>query len=141
MYMLSLLQAGAGAVPGWVGPTIAISLALIALACVVMFAGIAMAALAFRRVFRNALLQLELLQALMARVREEGDAYLATSRRFRRRLDGGIDRVSERMADLDALYEVVHEEVEETALRFASALRTARLSTGIIARVLRRRRR
>ncbi len=138
MYALSLLQAPA---PGWVGPTIAVSLALIALSCVVMFAGIAMAALALRRVFKTALVQLGLLQALVNRVQEEGDAYLATSRRLRKRLDGGIDRVSERMADLDALYEVVHEEVEETALRFASALRTARLSTGIIARALRRRRR
>ena len=138
MYALSLLQATA---PGWVGPTVAISLALIALSCVVMFAGIAMAALAFRRAFLAATIQLGQLQALVSRVQEEGDAYLATSRRFRKRLDGGIDRVSERMADLDALYEVVHEEVEETALRFASALRTARLSTGIIARALRRRRR
>jgi hypothetical protein len=78
---------------------------------------------------------------MVASLREEGEAYLATSRRFRTRLDHGIDRVSERAADLDALYEVVHEEVEDTALRFASALRTARLSTGIIAKALRRRRR
>ena len=138
MYALSFLQAPA---PGWVGPTIAISLALIALSCVVMFAAIAVAALAIRRVFQSLTTQLGELQGLVTRVQEEGNAYLATSRRFRKRLDGGIDRVSERMADLDALYEVVHEEVEDTALGVASALRTARLSTGIIARALRRRRR
>jgi uncharacterized protein YoxC len=141
MYTLSLLQAVATPLPGWVGPTVAISLAIIALACVVMFAGIALAALAARRALQSILESLGEMQALVGRVREEGDAYLATSRRLRRRLDHGIDRVSERAADLDALYEVVHEEVEETALRFASALRTARLSTGIIARVLRRGRR
>jgi uncharacterized protein YoxC len=124
-----------------VGPTVAISLALIALTCVVMFLGIALAARALQRAFKTASQRLDELQSLVDRVRDEGDAYLATSRRFRRRLEHGIDRVSERAADLDALYEVVHDEVEETALRFASALRTARLSTGIIARVLRRRRR
>lgn len=138
MHALSFLQAPG---PGWVGPTIAVSLVIIALACVVMFAGIALAALALRRVFQGLTAQLGELQALVARVQVEGDAYLATSRRFRKRLDGGIDRVSERMADLDALYEVVQEEVEETAMGFASALRTARLSTGILARALRRRRR
>ena len=95
----------------------------------------------FRRALASASEQLGQLQALVGRLRDEGDAYLATSRRLRKRLDHGIDRVSERAADLDALYEVVHDEVEDTALHFASVLRTARLSTGIIGRVLRRRRR
>lgn len=136
-----LLQAVPGSTPGWVGPTIAISLAIVAFACVVMFLAIGLAAVAFRRALVSASEQLGQLQALVGRVREEGDAYLATSRRLRKRLDQGIDRVSERAADLDALYEVVHDEVEDTALHFASVLRTARLSTGIIGRVLRRRRR
>lgn len=136
-----LLQAAPVGLPGWVGPTVAISLGIIAFACVVMFLGIALAAIALRQALKSALLRLNALQELVDRVRVEGDAYLATSQRFRRRLDHGIDRVSERVADLDALYEVVHEEVEETALRFASVLRTARLSTGILAKMLRRRRR
>jgi biopolymer transport protein ExbB/TolQ len=136
-----VLQAAPGSVPGWVGPTIAISLAIVAFTCVVVFAAIGLAALAFRRALKAAADRLAEMQKLVDRVRDEGDAYLATSRRLRKRLDQGIDRVSERAADLDALYEVVHEEVEETALRFASALRTARLSTGIIARALRRGRR
>jgi uncharacterized protein YoxC len=135
------LQAVAAPLPGWVGPTIAISLGIIALACVVVFLALAFAARALQRAFSAASRQLAEMQALVDRVREEGDAYLATSRLFRRRLEHGIDRVSERAADLDALYDVVHDEVEETALGFATALRTARMSTGIIARVLRRRRR
>jgi uncharacterized protein YoxC len=135
-----VLQAAPGPIQGWVGPTIAISLAIVAFACVVMFVAMALAAIAFRRALLSASAQLGQLQALVDRVREEGDAYLATSRRLRKRLDQGIDRVSERAADLDALYEVVHDEVEDTALHFASVLRTARLSTGIIGRVLRRRR-
>jgi hypothetical protein len=100
-----------------------------------------LAAIAARRAFAAASAQLKELQGLVERVREEGDAYLATSRRLRGRLDRGIDRVSERAADLDALYEVVQEEVEETALHFASVLRTARMSTSILGRALRRRRR
>jgi uncharacterized protein YoxC len=136
-----LVQAVATPLPGWVGPTVAISLAIIALACVVMFAGIALAAIAARRAFAAASAELKELQGLVERVREEGDAYLTTSRRLRGRLDRGIDRVSERAADLDALYEVVQEEVEETALHFASVLRTARMSTAILGRALRRRRR
>jgi len=136
-----LLQAVPTPLPGWVGPTVAISSAIIALACLVMFIGIGMAALAVRRVLHSTSTELGRLRALVDRVEEEGDSYLATSRRFRGRLDRGIDRASERMADLDALYEVVHEEVEETALGFATALRTARISTGIIGRALRRRRR
>lgn len=140
--MLPMLQqAIPAATPAWVGPTIAIALVVIALALVVLFAGIAMAVRALHQAFRAASDRLDELQGLVDRVREEGDAYLDTSRRFRRRLEKGIDRVSERAADLDALYEVVQEEVEESALGFASVLRTARLSTGILAKALRRRRR
>lgn len=136
-----LPQAVAAPLPGWVGPTIAVSLAIIALACVVMFLGIGLAAMSLRKAFKAASDRLGELQQLVDRVREEGDAYLATSRRLRGRLDRGIDRVSERAADLDALYDVVQEEVEETALHFASVLRTARMSTAILGRALRRRRR
>ncbi|HEX5004793.1 MAG TPA: DUF948 domain-containing protein [Gemmatimonadales bacterium] len=136
-----LLQSSPASTAEWVGPTIAIALVVIAGAFVVLFAVIAMAARALQSAFRTASDRLDELQGLVDRVREEGDAYLATSRRFRRRLEKGIDRVSQRAADLDALYEVVQEEVEESALGFASVLRTARLSTGILAKALRRRRR
>ena len=157
--MLLLLQGAPAPMPGWVGPTIALSVAIMALAWVVVFVAAAIAGIALERridamsdnlsglrqdlagVLEGARRVAEQGESLVALVREEGEAYVNTSRRFRKRLDRGIDRVTERAADLDALYEVVHEEVEDTALRFASALRTARLSTGIIAKVLRRRRR
>jgi len=157
--MLLLLQGAAAPTPGWVGPTIAISVAIMALACLVVFGAAAIAGMALEKrldamsdnlsglrqdlagMLEGARRVTEQGESLVALVREEGEAYIDTSRRFRKRLDRGIDRVTERAADLDALYEVVHEEVEDTALRFASALRTARLSTGIIAKVLRRRRR
>lgn len=140
------------AAAGWVGPTIAISLAIVAGAVVLTLAGVFVAALVLQRSVRRVAGHVSAVleaarrvadegQALVRMVRDEGEGYAATSRRFRQRLDHGVDRVSERMADLDALADVVQDEVEETALRFASALRTARLSTSIIARVLRRRRR
>jgi hypothetical protein len=159
MMLTLLLQAAPQTIPGWVGPTIALSLVAIALACLVMFVAIGVAALEFQKrfdamadnlsglrqdlagVLEGARRVTEDGETMVAMLRDEGEAYLATSRRFRKRIDHGIDRYSEREADHDALYEVVHEEVEDTALRFASALRTARLSTGIIARALRRRRR
>jgi hypothetical protein len=157
--MLLLLQSAPAPVSRWVGPTVAISVAIMALAWVVVFVGAAVAAIALVKrldamgdnlgglrqdlggMVEGARRMAEQGESIAALVREEGEAYMATSRRFRRRLDRSVDRWSERAADLEALYEVVQEEVEETALRFASALRTARLSTGILAKVLRRRRR
>ncbi len=157
--MLLLLQGAPAPMAGWVGPTIAISVAILAFAWIVVFASAAVAAIALARrldamsdnlsglrqdlggMVEGARRVTEQGEAIIGLVRDEGEAYLATSRRFRTRLNHGIDRFSERAADLDALYEVVQEEVEDTALQFASALRTARLSTGIIAKVLRRRRR
>jgi hypothetical protein len=73
-------------------------------------------------------------QQLAALAREEGEAYLASSRRIRKKLDRGVDRLSERLDNFDALVEVVHDEVEETAMRFATTLRAARLTTAVLGR-------
>lgn len=154
-----LLQASPESMPGWVGPTLALSAVAVALVMVIFLIGVAIAGRAlqdavdgmsgnFAELHRDLAEVLEGArrvategEALVELVREEGEAYVKTSRRFRRRLDRGIDQVSERAADLEALYDVVQEEVEESALRLASTLRTARLSTSIIAKALRRRRR
>jgi hypothetical protein len=158
MLTLLVLQ-DPGSMPAWVGPTVAISSVLIALVSVTFLLGAALAVKALQAavdrmagnmaelhrdlaaVLEGARRVVEEGEALAELVRDEGEAYVATSQRFRKRVDRGIDRLSERVADLDALYEVVHEEVEDSALRFATVLRTARLSTGILGRVLRRRRR
>ena len=127
-----VLQAVPGSIPGWVGPTIAISLAIVAFACVVMFVAIGLAAarlparpgVGVRAAGRSS-------RRWWAACRDEGDAYLATSRRLRKRLRPAASTGSRSgAADLDALYEVVHDEVEDTALDFASVLRTARLEHG-----------
>lgn len=157
--LLASLQSAPATAPAWVGPVLAISAAVVALVAVTIFAGLALGARALhlalvrvadnlsdlrgdlRSVLEGAKRVTDEGAVLVDLVREEGAAYVDTSRRFRRRLDHTVDRMTERMADLDALADVVHEEVEDTAMQLATALRTARLSTSILGRVLRRRRR
>lgn len=153
MVTLSLLQAAA--TPAWVGPTMAISLAVIALSVLGMAIVVGRSVLrlvAHRKriaaVFdtlqedaRQAIVAARRLteqaQDLMVLVRHETGAFAETSRRVRRKVVRGIDRVEERLADLETLYDVVHDEVEDTALDVAAALRSARQGNGMIGRVRR----
>jgi len=153
MVTLSLLQAAA--TPAWVGPTVAISLAVIALSVLGMAIVVGRSVLrlvAHRKriaaVFdtlqedaRQALVAARRLteqaQDLMVLVRHEAGAFAETSRRVRRKVVRGVDRVEERLADLETLYDVVHDEVEDTALDVAAALRSARQGNGMIGRVRR----
>ena len=153
MVTLSLLQAAA--TPAWVGPTMAISLAVIALSVLGMAIVVGRSVLrlvAHRKriaaVFdtlqedaRQAIVAARRLteqaQDLMVLVRHEAGAFAETSRRVRRKVVRGIDRVEERLADLETLYDVVHDEVEDTALDVAAALRSARQGNGMIGRVRR----
>jgi len=141
--------------PGWVGPTAAIALVVIALG----FATIAILALLVARTVSTEIKQLseelaqiraELHPALEAvqrvaetgaelsgAVHEEIEGYLHTSRAIRRDLERGVRRVKERLADLDALYEVVHREVEDTALDVTAKVRTIRRGAGMVGRIRR----
>jgi uncharacterized protein YoxC len=141
--------------PGWVGPTAAISLVIIALA----FAVIATAMVLVARVASTEIRQLseelgrlrqELAPALQAMkriaeagaelsgdVRQEIQQYLVTSRAVRKDLERGVRRVKIRLADLDALYEVVHDEVEDTALDVAAGVRSVRRGAGMVGRLRR----
>jgi methyl-accepting chemotaxis protein len=151
--MLAMLQAVDG--PGWVGPVVAISLVVVALS----FAGIAIGVLIVASRLIEPVQQLsrviaslqddlawslkglrqltEQSQELLTVVRQEAGAFAQTGRRLRRRIERGVDRIQTRLADLETLYDVVHEEVEETALDVASALRTVRTGTGVVARLRR----
>jgi hypothetical protein len=152
-HTLALLQVAAP--PAWVGPTVAISLAVIA----VCFLGIAgTAAMAALRVLREvkkitgvidglqddgaqalkAVRRLtEQAQDLMVVVRNEAGAFAQTSRRVRRKLTRGVDRVEDKLADLETLYDLVHGEVEDAALDVASTLRSVRRGNGMLGRVRR----
>jgi hypothetical protein len=153
MNTLALLQIDQ--TPTWVGPTIAISLAVIALSIV---AAAVAAAIAFLRLSGQARkiaevvdgLQDDVAQAvkaarqlteqaqdLMVLVRNEAGAYAQTGRRLRRKVVRGVDRIEGRLADLESLYNVVHDEVEDTALDVAAALRSVRRGNGMLGRVRR----
>ena len=140
--------------PGWVGPTVAIALVVIALG----FMGLALAALALTRRATNearamsrelAELRQELGPTIQAinqwadsgglggKLRDEVNALLAVSRDLRARVVRGAGRVERRLDDLDALYEVVSDEVEDTALDLASKLRAFRTGTSALSRIKR----
>ncbi|MBW8839891.1 MAG: hypothetical protein JF602_08580, partial [Gemmatimonadetes bacterium] len=135
MLTLSLMQATA--TPAWVGPTMAISLAVIALSVLgtAIVLGTSVLRLTAQRKKIAALVDslqddaqqtltaarrlTEQAQDLMVLLRHEAGAFAETGRRVRRKVVRGIDRVEERLADLETLYDVVHDEVEDTALDVA----------------------
>lgn len=141
--------------PGWVGPTAAISLVFIALAFVAIATGFVLIARAAKKEISEVSDKLEgirgdLHDAMHAvrRVAETGEElsgklkveiehYLTTSKSIRHDLERGVRRVKTRLADLDALYEVVHEEVEDTALDVAAKVRTVRTGAGMVGRLRR----
>src|SRR6202008_4444342 len=76
-------------------------------------------------------------QDLMVVVRNEAGAFAQTSRRVRRKLVRGVDRVEDKLADLETLYDLVHGEVEDAALDVAATLRSVRRGNGVLNRVRR----
>lgn len=80
-------------------------------------------------------------EAVSHRVQEEAEAVLGTARRVRKKVEAATARAEERLGDLDALYDVVYEEVADTALSLAGALRTGRSVAGHARSLLGRRRR
>lgn len=153
MMTLALLQVGTSA--DWVGPTMAISLAVIALAILGMAIAVGVAALrlagqagkigtlvdSLQEDAGQAITALRRLteqgQDLMVVVRQEVGAFAQTSRQVRRKVVRGVDRVEGKLADLETLYDVVHDEVEGTALDVAAALRSVRRGNGMLGRVRR----
>ena len=141
--------------PGWIGPTIALSLLAIAVSFVTMAVAMVLygnrVARHTERVARQVTdLRAELAptldglrrlattgQDLATTVREEVLATVRTSRRIRRSVSRGVRQVRHRLAELDALYEVVHDEVEDTALQVAATLRSVRGGAGALSRIRR----
>jgi len=137
-----------GSLPGWVGPTAALSLVVIALSFLAIGCSVVFAGLAVKRSLKNVSERLDHLRREFERVLEsvrtvtasatdEAQHYLATSRSIRQDLERGVRRVKARLAELDALYEVVHDEVEETALDVASRVRAVRQGASVVGRLRR----
>lgn len=153
MRTLALLQVAT--LPEWVGPTVAISLAILALSFLGM--GIAVALAAFRvakqvkkvgtlvdglqddiaHTLKGVRNLTEQAQDVMVLVRHETGAFAQTARRLRRKIVRGVDRIETKLQDLETLYDVIHDEVESTALDVAAALRTVRRGNGMLGRVRR----
>jgi methyl-accepting chemotaxis protein len=143
------------AVQGWVGPTMAVALAIIALS----FVAVAIALVVVLSKLVGPLRQLSRViqglqddltgsikgmrqltdqsQDLLALVRQEAGAFAHAGRRIRRQVVKGADRIQTRLADLETLYDVVHDEVEDTALDVAAVLRAVRQGNGVLGRIRR----
>jgi uncharacterized protein YoxC len=148
MVLANLLQTQV-TMPAWVGTVTAISLIVIALSFVAVAVGILLAIRASSKqlslishvltgldddlipAFRSLREVAEKSKGIVEVFRTEADAIVHTSRRLRRRVRDGADRVEERLQDLDALYEVVHEELEDAALDAATLVRSVRTGTGV----------
>jgi hypothetical protein len=152
-HTLALLQVAAA--PAWVGPTGAISLAVIAFCFVVIAVAVTLAVLRIAGEAKKVAavvnrLQDDAAQALKAArrlteqgqdllvvVRNEAGAFAQTSRRLRRKVVRGADRLEEKLEDLETLYDLVHGEVEDAALDVAATLRSVRRGNGVLGRVRR----
>ncbi len=153
--MMTLAVIQAGVTPDWVGPTVAISLVVIAVSMLGGAIAVAVGALRIAGETRklSAMIQghqedvtqalagarrlTEQGQDVLVLLRQEVGAFTQTSRRVRRKLVRGVDNIEAKLADLETLYDLVHDEVEDTALDVAAALRTSRQGNGMLGRVRR----
>lgn len=122
--------------PLWVGVVTALSLAIIAIAVLAVAAASVIAAMAARRLLRT----LDLLagpavsdvRLLVGTIKTEADALVGASRDIRQRIVRAADAAESRLEDLDALADLVQEEVEETALEAAVALQRVRQGVSLL---------
>lgn len=70
-------------------------------------------------------------------IRREAEGYAATSMRIRSTADEALQKVSDKVRDLDALFEVLYAELEETALDVGAVLHRVRRPRGWIGRIKR----
>jgi uncharacterized protein YoxC len=153
MWTLALLQVGSS--PEWVGPAVAISLAVLAVSFLGMAIAVGIAAFKLTgevrkvgalvdglqddiaRTLKGVRRLTEQAQDVMVLVRHEAGAFAQTGRRLRRKTVRAVDRIEAKLQDLETLYDVVHDEIEGTALDLAAALRSARRGNGMLGRVRR----
>ena len=117
-------------VPTWVGVVSALSLAIIALAALVAAGAIIAAELGVRAAVKAlksfAGPAINDVRQLIGLIKIEADALVGTSRDVRQRIVRAVDAAEERLTSLDALAEVMQEELEETALDAAATMRDVR---------------
>jgi len=116
--------------PTWVGVVSAISLTIIALAATVLAVSSVVSVLRMHA-FVRALEQmagpaLDDVRQMIGTIKGEAEALVGTSREIRERIVSAADAAERRLSDLDALVEVVQDEVEDTVLDAAATLRNVR---------------
>ena len=139
----------------WVGITIAMSLVIIAMCLVGVAVTALMSLKEIRQISESLTVELEGLRrelaeslSLVKRLGEQGQDVIELARdevqRFiklstgiRGDIESGSRRVKRRLADLDAVVEVVQEEVEDTVIDFGATLRDARDGGTVIAQLSR----
>ena len=116
--------------PTWVGVVSAISLAIIAMAATVLAVSSVVSVLGMRTFVRGleqiAGAAIGDVRQLIGAIKGEADALVGTSREIRERIMSAADAAERRLTDLDALVEVVQDEVEDTVLDAAATLRNVR---------------
>jgi uncharacterized protein YoxC len=153
--MMTMAFVQAAATPAWVGPTVAISLAVLALAFLGLAIAVGVAAIKLAGQVRKVGTMVDGLQDDVARtlksvrslteqgqdimllVRHEAGAFAQTARRLRRKAVRAADRIEIKLEELETLYDVVHDEVEGAALDMTAALRSVRRGNGMLGRVRR----
>jgi uncharacterized protein YoxC len=117
--------------PTWVGVVSAVSLLVIALASIMTGVAAVVMTVALKRFFQ-AVGQLagpavDDVRHLVATIRGEADGIVATSQDIRQRIVSAADAAQARLADLDALVEVIQGKVEEAVIGAGGALSDVRL--------------
>ena len=74
---------------------------------------------------------------IVGQLRGEVEQIVATSRDVRLRIGGAAGSLDERARDLEAVLDILQDEVEETALDVAAALRATRRGTSVVRAVKR----
>lgn len=117
-------------IPTWAAIVSAVSLAIIAVAALATAAGLYLAGRQFGRLLKtlesHAGPALEDVQRLVAAIRTEAESITSTSKDLRTRIAHAADAAQERLADLDALLDVIQDEVESATVDFAATVRTIR---------------
>jgi hypothetical protein len=117
-------------IPTWAAVVAALSLLVIAVAALVVAVATLTTALGMKALLRSleqlAGPALSDVRQLIGVIRGEAEALAGTSRDLRLRIVRAADAAETRLNDLDALLDVVQDEVEDTALDVAATFRNVR---------------
>jgi short subunit dehydrogenase-like uncharacterized protein len=123
-------------IPTWAAVVSALSLAVIAIAALAVAAALFVAQRQFGRLLgtleSHAGPALEDVQRLVASIRTEAENITSTSKDLRTRIVHAADAAQTRLADLDALLDVIQDEVEGATVDFAATVRTIRRGASVL---------